>query len=84
MKRLFNILATCLAVVALAQAQEQEQSGVPAKMTVITGKVVPVFMQSMVDGKLIFQIYKRPRDIPLRDISKVTRLEFMNEFDIEI
>jgi hypothetical protein len=83
MKRLFNILATFLAVVAFAQAQEEVQPGVPAKMTVITGKTVPVFLQSLADGKLIFQIYKRPKDIPLRDITKVTRLDFVNEFDSE-
>lgn len=83
MKRLFNILATFLAVVALAQAQVEEQTGVPAKMAVVTGKVVPVFLQSLTDGELIFQIYKRTKDIPLRDITKVTRLDFINKFDSE-
>lgn len=81
MKRLFNILATFLAVVALAQAQEQ--AGVPAKMEVVTGKTVPVFLQSLADGKLIFQIYKRTKNIPLGDITKVTRFDFMNQFDSE-
>jgi tetratricopeptide (TPR) repeat protein len=81
MKRLFNIFATFLAVAALAQAQEQ--TGVPAKMEVVTGKVVPVFLQSLVDGKLIFQIYKRTRNIPLKDITKIDRLDFINEFDRE-
>jgi hypothetical protein len=79
MKRLFNILATLLAVAAFAQAQEQ--SGVPAKMEVITGKTVPVFLQSLADGELVFQIYKRPKNIPLGDITKVTRFDFMNDFD---
>ena len=83
MKRLFNMLVACLAVVAFAGAEEQEQSGVPAKMTVITGKEVPVFLQSLQEGKLVFQIYRRPKNIPLRDISKVTRLDFLNEFDRE-
>ena len=81
MKRVFNIFATFLAVVALTQAQEQP--GVPAKMTVATGKVVPVFLQSLVDGKLVFQIYKRTKNIPLRDVTKVSSLDFMNEFDRE-
>ena len=85
MKRLFNIFATCLAVVALTQAQEQEQeqSGVPAKMTVVTGKTVPVFLQSLDEGKLVFQIYRRTKNIPLRDITKISRLDFMNEFERE-
>ena len=81
MKRLFKILAMVLAVVAVAQAQEQ--SGVPAKMEVVTGKVVPVFLQSLSEGKLVFQIYKRERDIPLGDITKVARFDFMNQFDGE-
>ena len=55
MKRLFfNILAFCLAVVSLTQAQDQ--SGIPARMTVVTGKTVPVFLQSLSEGKLVFQL----------------------------
>lgn len=81
MKRFFNILMTSLAVVAVAQAQEQ--TGVPAKMEISTGKVVPVYLQSLDDGKLIFQIYKRPKNIPLADISKVVRFDFLNQFDSE-
>lgn len=83
MKRLFNILATSLVVVSLAQGQAPEQSGVPAKMEIVTGKTVPVFLQSLVDGELVFQIYKRTKNIPLRDLTKITRFDFMNEFDRE-
>lgn len=79
MKRLFKIIATLAAAVSLAHAQDQ--SGVPARMSVITGKTVPVFLQSLSEGKLVFQIYKRPKDIPLNDITKVTSFEFMNQFD---
>jgi tetratricopeptide (TPR) repeat protein len=79
MKRLFKLLATLLAVASVAHAQEQ--SGIPAKMTVVTGKTVPVFLQSLSDGKLIFQIYKRPNNVPLGDITKVSRFDFMNQFD---
>lgn len=83
MKRTFNILAIFLTVVAFvqAQAEKQEQAGVPAKLTVVTGKVVPVFLQSLKDGKLVFQIYRRTKNIPLRDVTKISRLDFMNEFD---
>jgi hypothetical protein len=80
MKCLCKILAAFLAVVTLTQAQE-DQAGVPARMSVVTGKTVPVFLQSLSEGKLIFQIYRRPKDIPLNDITKVTRFEFMNQFD---
>jgi hypothetical protein len=79
MKRLCKILATFLAFVAFTNAQEQ--SGVPAKMTVVTGKTVPVFLQSLSEGRLVFQIYKRQKDIPLNDVTKVTRFEFINQFD---
>jgi len=83
MKRLFYILTTFVALVTFAQAQDEEQTGVPAKMEIITGKVIPVYLQSLVDGKLIFQIYKRPKDIPLGDITKVARFDFLNPFDAD-
>jgi len=81
MKRLFYMLATFLTLITFVQAQDEEQTGVPAKMEIITGKVIPVYLQSFAEGKLVFQIYKRPKDIPLSDISKVTRFDFLKPLD---
>ncbi len=83
MKRLFYMLTAFLALVPFVQAQEEEQAGVPAKMEIITGKVIPVYLQSLEDGKLIFQIYKRSKNIPLSDITKITRFDFLKPFDAD-
>lgn len=80
MKRVLISLIALSAMGVMAQ-DAQVQSGTPAKLTV-RGKTINVYLQSLEDGKLTFQMAKSPKNIPA-PAEKVTSLQFFPKYDEE-
>jgi hypothetical protein len=80
MKRFLISLVALAAVTTMAQ-DKVAQTGTPAKLTV-RGKVINVYLQSLEDGKVTFQMAKNPKNIPA-PANKVEFLQFFPKFEEE-
>ncbi len=81
MKRiLFSLLACSAMAVSAQEAAPVEQSGIPAKLEAINGKMARVFLQKMENGTIMFQPYRSTQVIAV-DASKVKSLEFFPKYD---
>lgn len=79
MKRfLFSLVVLC----AVAASGEVEQSGTPARLETVNGKVLNVFLQGLDDDTLTFQPHKSTRDIPA-PVDKIKGLTFLPKYDAE-
>lgn len=81
MNRAWISLVALVAVGAMAQKADV-QSGTPAMLEGSTGKKAPVFLQSLKDGRLIFQPRKSTKNIPA-PVSKIRSLTFFPKYDAE-
>lgn len=75
------------AVVALglivSVASAQQQSGVPAKMKISgVDQTIPVFLQRVENGRLVFQRYRQPKDLA-GPLNRIEHLEFLANFDLD-
>ncbi len=77
MKRLLFSLVVLFAAAASGQVA---QSGTPARLEVVNGKVVKAFLQSMEDGILTFQQSKSTRNVPA-PADKIRSLTFYPKYD---
>ncbi|MBN2704334.1 MAG: hypothetical protein JXR23_09000 [Pontiellaceae bacterium] len=80
MRRVVSIVLLLAAFVASAGAQ---QSGVPARMTIVGGNTADVFLQKVEDGNVIFQANRSSanRSGP---VDKIFYLQFLSKLDGEM
>ncbi len=81
MKRILLSLMALAAITSVAQRNSQEdvQSGTPALMEV-KGRKLKVFLQRMEDGKLTFQMLKKPSDMTV-PADKISSIQFVSKYD---
>ena len=79
MKGVFSALLVLLASVTLSQAQEQ--SGIPAKLTV-KGRQVPVYLQGMDGDKITFQLNRKPNN-QSAPAQVITKIDFLGRYDVQ-
>ncbi|MCF7847901.1 MAG: hypothetical protein K9M45_03535 [Kiritimatiellales bacterium] len=81
MNRLMGSLFLLFAIGVMAQ-DEVAQTGVPARLEVINGKVVKALLQQQNGSNITFQIFKSDQDITV-DQSKIKSLTFYPKYDAE-
>ena len=80
MRRVVSIVLLLSTFVAWAGAQ---QSGLPAKMTIMNGNTADVFLQRVEGGNLVFQANRSTRDLS-GPIDKIYYLQFLSKLDGEL
>ncbi len=80
---LTSLAAGSMIAVAVAQQQAAtpQQTGTPARLEAINGKMARVFLQGLADGNLTFQPFGSPNNMTV-ETSKVRRFEFYPKFEV--